>query len=87
MAAASLLTEEIRNAIIPAVRDHKSRVTMWMVWWPWSMIWTLLNDPIRRMWRTIWKRLQKTYAQIAARAFRSIDDDMVKVPKPAEDDS
>lgn len=75
--SAELSGPEMRAAIVPSARDHKWRIMTWMAWWPWSMLWTLLNDPIRRIWRWVWKNLQKTFASIATSAFRSVDDDLV----------
>lgn len=30
---------------IPKACDNKSTILMWMSWWPFSLIWTLLDDP------------------------------------------
>ena len=35
----------------PSPRTHKADIMTWMVFWPWSLLWTLLNDPIRKFFR------------------------------------
>lgn len=41
----------------PAFLEHKADFTMWMVWWPFSAFWTLLNDPLKRIYRMIVQHL------------------------------
>lgn len=55
-----------RVEFYPKVRDHKADVMTWMTFWPWSLLWTLLNDPVRRFF-------QHVYWQISA-ALQSISD-------------
>src|SRR5262249_48149703 len=44
--------EEYRRVeFYPKVRDHKADVLTWMAFWPWSLLWTLLNDPVRRFFQ------------------------------------
>lgn len=71
---------QFKAAIIPSPRDHKSRILIWMAWWPWSMAWTLLNDPIKRAFRAIYRALQKRFQSISERAFRRVDDDLMSTP-------
>jgi hypothetical protein len=35
----------------PSPKTHKSDIMTWMMLWPWSLGWTLLNDPIRKFFR------------------------------------
>ena len=35
----------------PSPRTHKADIMTWMMFWPWSLLWTLLNDPIRKFFR------------------------------------
>jgi len=65
------------NPLIPQISDNKARITSWIVWWPWSALWTILNDPIRRLAEFIYNRLQTTYQAIANRVFAkfAVDED------------
>ena len=63
--------------------DNKRRITRWIIWWPWSALWTIINDPIRRIANEIYILLSKTYEGIVTRMRGKIDGDLVK---PASDD-
>jgi len=53
----------------PKVGSHKGRIMLWMCWWPWSMVWTIINDPVRRMFSRIYDLLEGLFQKIADRAF------------------
>lgn len=44
--------------------NYKSDITFWISFWPVNMVWTLLNDPIRRAARRIYAELQGVYQRI-----------------------
>jgi hypothetical protein len=46
----------------PKVREHKSMVYLWMAYWPWSFVFTILNDPVRKIYRHIYQSIH-TYLQ------------------------
>jgi hypothetical protein len=48
------------------VADHKARIIGWMTVWPWVAGWTLIDDPIRRMF-------QRIYVSIAGRLQQMVD--------------
>lgn len=58
-----------RAPLIPQISDNKAKVTGWIVWWPWSALWTVLNDPIRRLAEAIYNQLQTTYQRLANHVF------------------
>lgn len=69
------VTRLLRNSGIggtfpPEVSDHKSRVIGWMALWPASMLWTVINDPVRRACEEIYNRLGGVYQAISNRVFR-----------------
>jgi len=39
----------------PTPDKFKARITAWIVYWPPSLFWTLLNDPLRRIGRMIYE--------------------------------
>ena len=57
------------DKIIPQISDNKARITSWIVWWPWSALWTVLNDPIRRLAEFMYERLQTSYQAVANHVF------------------
>ena len=54
----------------PQPGDHKSRIIGWIALWPASMLWTIINDPVRRAAEEIYTRLGGTYQRISNRVFR-----------------
>ena len=58
----------------PEARKQKSRIVMWMGWWPWSALWTLINDPIKRLFREIFHRIQRVFEKIANSAYAGTED-------------
>jgi hypothetical protein len=67
-----------RIEIRPDVTNHKARIFMWMTWWPFSALWTLINDPVRRVFREIYSRIRTTLQKISDHAWAGTDQDMPK---------
>ena len=60
---------------VPQVGEEKSRIMTWMAYWPWSMVWTIVNDPIRKIFRHIFKSIQEFLQRISDRVFRDVIKD------------
>jgi hypothetical protein len=56
----------------PNAAESKDTILRWMTFWPWSMIWTLINDPIKKAFREIFRRLQARFQAIADKAWDGI---------------
>lgn len=57
----------------PKVSDSRGRITTWMTYWPWSATWTLINDPIKRIWRAIYRLVAGKLQSISNRVFRDVE--------------
>lgn len=66
----------------PIARENKARIMSWMVYWPWSMFWTVINDPIKKAFKAIFQELQATYQRISDKAFEGIEDNFRDPPAP-----
>jgi hypothetical protein len=53
----------------PHPGDYKARIVGWIALWPASMLWTVINDPVRRAAEEIYARLGGTYQKISNRVF------------------
>tara|TARA_R110002110_G_scaffold181552_7_gene387940 strand:+ start:53 stop:658 length:606 start_codon:yes stop_codon:yes gene_type:complete len=62
-------------------RANKRKIMTWMVWWPVSMVWTLINDPIRKMYRYIWDALRSTFDRVAASAMGGVEIQRAPTPE------
>ena len=59
-----------------SARFYKGKILSWMTYWPWSFVWTMLNDVIRRVWNAIYLRIQRIYQAIADNTFKGILNDL-----------
>lgn len=55
-------------------KNHKGDISMWIAYWPWSMTWTLLNDPIKRIGKWIYRKISGILETISATAFAGTEN-------------
>lgn len=64
----------------PKINENKARLFNWIFYWPFSMTWFVIHEPIERLFRFIMEKTKKIYEGIANKAF-----DKVQIPeKPNE---
>ncbi len=61
------------KSIIPSAMTHKERIVTWILWWPTSAFWTILNDPLVRLANWMYSKFQGLYRRIADRAFAKFE--------------
>lgn len=61
------------ESIIPLATSNKDRLVSWIIWWPTSALWTLINDPIRKLAEKLYGSLQGIYSKISQRAFKDFN--------------
>ncbi len=54
----------------PLLKQHKAQIITWMAYWPWSVFWTLLNDPIRWAFEEVYTGIAKWFQSVADEAFK-----------------
>jgi len=59
--------------VIPSASNNKEKIVTWILWWPTSMIWTLLNDPLVRFANWMYDKFHGLYKRIATAAFSKFD--------------
>lgn len=57
---------------IPRSGDHKALIASWGMYWPISLIWTILGDFVVEMYEMIIRKLAAKLDAIAARSFRAV---------------
>jgi hypothetical protein len=62
-----------RGLKLPTVHGSKGRIVTWMAYWPWSAIWTFVNDPVRRFFNWAYGRVSGILQRISDRVFKDID--------------
>ncbi len=64
------------------LRKHKGRLMTWVGFWPVSFIWTMINDPIRKMSREIYRKLSGIYQRIIISATSGIVEELSEPVSP-----
>lgn len=64
----------------PQVREHKSKIMRWMTFWVVSIIWSFINDFVKRVFRTIYQKLSNFLQRISDNMFGSMKEDL-DIPK------
>jgi hypothetical protein len=60
----------------PLAARHKAEILHWMSYWPWSFSWTMLKDPIRKAFLTIYHDIAEHLQKISDRAFQGVEADL-----------
>ena len=71
----------------PIAKNNKSRIITWMCFWPFSLVWTIVDDPIRKIFEAIFSQIKVGLQKISDKAFEGLeedddDDDSAKPRKP-----
>ena len=51
------------------IKEHKARLMSWMTYWPMTALWTLIDDPIRRVFSWFYNGVAKGFQNYSDRAF------------------
>lgn len=70
--------------IIPDVTENKAAIIRWMTYWPFSMLYTLLNDPVRRLFEWVYESVGVWLQGMANRAFSGTEKDRLNMDDKAE---
>jgi hypothetical protein len=60
--------------VIPQVRDHKEGIMVWMFYWPFSAIWTLIDQPIKRIYQIIYRKISGYLQGMSNKMFASLTE-------------
>jgi hypothetical protein len=58
----------------PLAYDNKSKIVAWICYWPFSLIGTLINDPLRRLVNFCFAKLKATYQKMSDSVFKEFPD-------------
>ncbi len=63
---------KIGQVIAPAAAQHKSSITQWIMFWPISFVWTIINDPVRKIANYIFSRIKNTFQRMSDAMFAGV---------------
>lgn len=58
------------EGVAPVALHEKMRISVWMVWWPFSIVETFFKDIVRRFYNWVVDRFIKVYDAITAKVFQ-----------------
>lgn len=58
---------------VPSASKKKGKIVNWIILWPISLLWTLLDDFVKKIANKIVETLESIYNRITAFAYRDID--------------
>lgn len=64
----------------PRARNNKVRILVWMMHWPWSCVWTIINDPVKKAFKAIFEKVQARFQKMADDTFADVKDDFRSPP-------
>ena len=60
------------TTIPPRASESKARITFWCIYWPFSMPWTLLDEPVKRFFSFVFNRIVNLLQGMSNRLFKDI---------------
>ncbi len=73
------LSQEFRlrtRILQPLAPGHKEQIVCWVAYWPWSGFWTLMNDPIRRLFDRIYDSVAGFLGEISDQVYKGINEEL-----------
>ncbi len=69
------------------ISDSRKRILFWMVYWPLSMPWTVINEPVKRFFDFAYYRVAGMLQRLSDRMFSDVTivNDPPKEPKETDD--
>ena len=59
----------------PQVTEHRGDIIRWMTYWPFSLLWTILNDPVRRLFEFLYNLVGAKMQAISDQLFKGTKSD------------
>jgi hypothetical protein len=54
---------------IPDVTEHKGKIMLWMFYWPFSSIWTMIDHPVKKVFQFIYNRIKDRMQKMTNKIF------------------
>lgn len=61
------------DGVRPSAQRNKGRIFGWMIYWPVSMLWTAINDPVRKLYEAIYRAIAGSLQRMSDRRFADFD--------------
>lgn len=61
------------QSVPPKFLSNKARFMIWLIYWPISFVWTMINDPVKMAFEWIYSKLGSSMQKISDKVFEDID--------------
>jgi hypothetical protein len=61
------------KSLTPKAKDHKSDIITWIIYWPFSLVWFIIDDPMKRLGKFLYRLLGSLYDNVAKKMFASLE--------------
>jgi hypothetical protein len=68
--ALSLYKEASYKPTLPSASTSKTRITAWIAYWPWNLLWTLVADYVWRFFTHLFQWLESQYDAVQKRILK-----------------
>lgn len=65
-----------RIEVAPKVDNHKNDLLRWATWWPFSMFWFIVNNPVRRIFESAFRLFRGIFQGISDRTFQRAEEEL-----------
>lgn len=65
-----------RYELNPQISEHKMSCYIWIAYWPFSMVWTLIDDPVRRLVKWIYRKISGTLQNISDAVWKNAKQEL-----------
>lgn len=62
-------------AIPPRPDQHKARIVTWMIYWPFSLLWTMIDQPVRKFFNLLYAAIKDALGRLSRRIFAQFEAD------------
>lgn len=52
---------------------NKNKILVWMMYWPFSLVWTLIDEPFKKAFYFLFDQIKGLYQSISERAFAGVE--------------
>jgi hypothetical protein len=66
---------------VPNVTEHKGKIMLWMFYWPFSSVWTLIDHPVKKIFQFIYNRIKDRMQKMANKIFAPLTTEREQLEK------
>jgi hypothetical protein len=61
------------QSIPPLASENKNRILTWMIYWPFSFLWTIIDEPFKKAFELLFNSIKRLYQWISDGIFEGVE--------------